>query len=371
MMRGNLSSSSLPVKSRLSQLIDLVYIKNIKEIKIMKRNMKEWMKNALESERKKPIPILGFPIASKMGLTVTELLADPETQAKGMELLSKEVDCWAALTYMDLSVEAEAFGCEVDFADDEVPNVLNAVVKTRADAEALAVPEVGAGRTQIYIDGCAKAVDLVTEKPLLAGCIGPFSLAGRIMDIGELIMNCKKDPETVHILLEKCTEFIIKYVKAYKAAGANGVAMAEPLAGLMKPSMLKEFSSDYVKRIVDEVQDDFFCVVYHNCGNSTIKSVNEIVYCGASAYHFGNAIDMGKMMELMPENIIAMGNVDPAVELCNGTPESVRQATLEVMEKCCSHKNFIISSGCDIPAHSPWENLYAFFDAVEEYYNEN
>lgn len=337
----------------------------------MKRNMKEWMDMALNAERKKPILILGFPIATKMGLTVTELLADAETQAKGMEMLSKEVDCWAALTYMDLSVEAEAFGCKVEFADNEVPNVVDDIVKTREDAEALKVPEIGAGRTQVYIDGCAKAVELVTDKPLLAGCIGPFSLAGRIMDIGQLVMMCKKDPETVHILLEKCTEFIIKYVKEYKKAGANGVAMAEPLAGLMKPAMLKEFSSEYVKRIVDEVQDDEFCVVYHNCGQSTIKSVEEIVYCGAAAYHFGNAIDMKKMMELFPEDVIAMGNVDPAVELCNGTPESVREATLDVMEKCCGYKNFIVSSGCDIPAHSPWENLYAFFDAVDEYYSKH
>ena len=63
-----------------------------------------------------------------------------------------------------------------------------------------------------------------------------------------------------------------------------------------------------------------------------------------------------------------MGNVDPAGEFCHGTPESIRRATLQVMEACCPYPNFVISSGCDIPPMSKWENIDAFFGAVQEYY---
>ena len=64
-----------------------------------------------------------------------------------------------------------------------------------------------------------------------------------------------------------------------------------------------------------------------------------------------------------------MGNVDPAGTLRNGTPDKVREETIGSMEKCCAHPNFVISSGCDIPPATPWENLDAFFAAVEEFYN--
>ena len=143
--------------------------------------------------------------------------------------------------------------------------------------------------------------------------------------------------------------------------------MAEPLSGLFTPKQLKTFSSEYCKRIIDAVQDDNFIVIYHNCGSSTIKSVNGILYCGA-AYHFGNVIDMEKMMEQFPSDQIAMGNGDPAVEFSNGTPESIREVTLSVIGKCCKCPSYIVSSGCDIPAHSPWENINAYFAAVEEFY---
>ena len=123
-----------------------------------------------------------------------------------------------------------------------------------------------------------------------------------------------------------------------------------------------------VKQIVDAVQDDNFLVVYHNCGNTAVKTIDTIVTNGCLMYHFGNAINMAEMMSHVPENLIAMGNVDPAGEFRNGTAESVYNRTKEVMNECCKYKNFVISSGCDIPPMSPWENINAFFQAVEDFY---
>ena len=63
-----------------------------------------------------------------------------------------------------------------------------------------------------------------------------------------------------------------------------------------------------------------------------------------------------------------MGNIDPVTAFRNGTPASVREDTLGLLNRCAGHKNFVISSGCDIPPASSWENIDAFFAAVEEFY---
>ncbi|HML37701.1 MAG TPA: uroporphyrinogen decarboxylase family protein [Bacillota bacterium] len=334
----------------------------------MKRNMKLWFEEALKADEKKAIPILSFPIVNKMGITVAELLRTPESQAKGMKEVADSVDSWISVSFMDLSVEADAFGAQVKGDENEVPTIIGQLVAERAQAEALAVPEVGAARTGIYVEGIRQAMELITDRPVLAGCIGPFSLTGRLMDITQVLIKCRKDPETIHIVLEKATQFLIKYANAYKEAGVNGICMAEPLAGLLSPKMVQEFSSDYAKRIIDAVQDENFAVLYHNCGNSTIHSVESILSCGADAYHFGNAINMEEMLGKLPENVVTLGNVDPATQFCMGTPESIREETLAIMKACTPHKNFIISSGCDIPPNSPWENIEAFFAAVKEFY---
>ena len=77
---------------------------------------------------------------------------------------------------------------------------------------------------------------------------------------------------------------------------------------------------------------------------------------------------MKGVLDKVPADVVVMGNVDPAKQICNGTPESVREETLRIMGECCDHPNFVISSGCDIPPISPWANIDAFFAAVEEYY---
>ena len=334
----------------------------------MNRNMKAWLTDMIGADKKVPLPILSFPSVSLLGITVRELISDSARQAEGMKLVAERVNAAAAVSLMDLSVEAECFGATVRVSDEEVPTIVGRLVNDEDEANALVVPEVGAARSGLYVDSIRKAVELITDRPVLAGIIGPFSLAARLLDVTEIMMDCYDEPDMVHIVLEKCTTFLIEYAKAYKAAGADGIMMAEPVSGLLSPALEEEFSSPYVKQIVDAVQDDEFAVIYHNCGDNTLRMTESMLSTGAAAYHFGNAIDMAEMMAKMPADVVVMGNVDPAGVLRQGTPEIVREATLEVMNKCRSYPNFVISSGCDIPPATPWENIEAFFAAAEEYY---
>lgn len=335
----------------------------------MKRDMKAWLEELKAAPAKKAMPVLSFPAIQLMGVSVKELISDSDLQAKGMALVAQRVDSAASVSLMDLSVEAECFGAQIRVSDEEVPTVVGQVVSTEEEAQALAIPEVGACRTGLYLDAIKKAAGLITDRPVFAGVIGPFSLAARLLDVTEVMIDCYEEPDMVHIVLDKVTQFLCAYCQAYKEAGANGVVLAEPVAGLLSPALAEEFSGPYVKRIVDAVQDDSFLVIYHNCGGSTIQQIDSILATGSAAYHFGNAIDMAEMMTHIPAGTVAMGNVDPAGEFRNGTPESIRAVTLAVMDACCKYPNFIISSGCDIPPLSRWENIDAFFAAVREYYS--
>ena len=182
-------------------------------------------------------------------------------------------------------------------------------------------------------------------------------------------MDCYDEPDMVHTVLEKVTAFLIEYAKAYKAVGANGIVMAEPVAGLLSPALEEEFSSPYVKKIIDAVEDDHFIVIYHNCGDNVPRMLTSILSTGAAAYHFGNAVDMETdIIAQLPSDVIVMGNVDPAGVLRLGSPESVQEVTRSLMERCCKYENFVLSSGCDIPPMTPWENIDAFFEASNEFY---
>lgn len=335
----------------------------------MKYDMRLWLKGLMSDGAKKPMPVLSFPSVSLLGVTVRELISDSELQAKGMKAVADRTDSAASVSFMDLSVEAESFGATVVVSDDEVPTVKGRIINDEDEAKALVVPAVGSGRTALYIDAIKKASEWITDRPVLAGMIGPFSLAARLLDVSEIMMDCYDDPDMVHLVLEKVTEFLVSYAGAYKAAGANGIVMAEPVSGLLSPALEEEFSSPYVKKIVDAVQSDDFAVIYHNCGDNVAKMLDSVLSTGCAAYHFGNAVDMEKdIISQVPSDVIVMGNIDPAGTLRMGTPEKVREETIALLEKCAKYPNFVLSSGCDIPPLTPWDNIDAFFAATDEFY---
>ena len=329
-------------------------------------NMFKWLESAPEA--KKAMPVLSFPGMQFINTTVDKLVQSSELQAQCMQAIADRYDTLAAVSLMDLSVEAEAFGSPIRLSGDEVPTVTSSIVTDEASANALSIPKVGDARTGEYVNTLKLASERITDRPVLGGCIGPFSLAGRLMDMTEIMVMCYDEPEVVHAVLDKATTFLIEYTKAFKATGANGVVMAEPAAGLLSPDLIDEFSSPYVKRIIEAVEDESFLFVYHNCGNTT-SLVNSIVNTGARVVHLGNAINLAEMIPQYPSNIIIMGNVDPSSQFRNGTPESMREATLEVLNTCAKFPNFVLSSGCDIPPISPIENIDAFFNTAKEYYN--
>ncbi len=328
-------------------------------------NIREFLWNEARSEAHRGLPILSFPAASKLGVTVDQLVKDAETQARAISYVAAETPSLAAISLMDLSVEAEAFGADVRFSENEVPVVVGQLVSDEDEANALAVPSLDAGRARVCIEGIRLAKERITDKPLLAGMIGPYSLAGRLMDVTEIMYLCFDEPETVHTVLDKATEYLITYGAAMKEAGADGIMMAEPLAGILSPAMAEEFSVPYVKRIIDALQDDDFAVIYHNCGNAVPDMLEEIYSQGAAAYHFGNAVDLAAILEKTPADILCMGNIDPVSQFAEGTPDSMRAAVKSLLDTCGGYRNFIPSSGCDIPAHANWDNIHAFFTALE------
>lgn len=335
----------------------------------MKINMKKWLYKIINSTERKALPIMTYPGLKMTGRTINEVISNGEHQYECMAALADKYDSIASVTIMDLSVEAEAFGSPIKYAENEVPSVSAKIVEDEVSIKALKVPKVGDGRTSVYIKAAGLSAKKIKDRPTFGGAIGPFSLAGRLFDMTEIMVGLMTEPEMVHELLDKCIEFLIEYAKAFKEAGANGIIIAEPASGLLSPANCTEFSSDYVKRIVDAVQDDYFMVILHNCGN-TKNLVPSLISTGSAGFHFGNAVDMKDIMPQMPWGRIAFGNIDPARTFKNGSVEDMKAQTWELLNKTANYKNFVLSSGCDVPPGTPVENVEAFYDTLSEFNRE-
>jgi uroporphyrinogen decarboxylase len=268
---------------------------------------------------------------------------------------------------MDLSTEAEEFGASIQFSDDEVPTVTGRLVTDAAGAEQLRIPQVGTRRTRVYLETIQGLARERADGLILAGLIGPFSLAGRLYGVSEALLATAMEPEVVQILLEKTTHFLTAYARALKDAGADGVIMAEPTAGLLSPRAVAEFSSPYIKRIIEAVEDERFQILLHNCA-ARIGHLSAKRESGASALHFGKPMDLPAALKEVPSDFLLCGNLDPAEVFVNSTPDDVAARTHGLLEATAGFPNFVISSGCDIPAHAPLKNIEAFFSSVAQWH---
>ncbi len=340
----------------------------------MKINMTQWVADIISQREVKAVPVMTHPGIEINGHTVREAVSDGRIHADAVLALAKKYDSAAACTIMDLTTEAEAFGADIAFSDEAVPAVIGHMLADAEGIRQLKVPSLRAGRIPQYLKANLLAArhlpslrkGTMGSSPIFAGCIGPFSLAGRLYDMSAIMMLIYENPDAAHTLLAKCTEFIEKYCQALKLTGANGVLMAEPAAGLLSNADCMKFSSAYVRYIINKVQDDSFIVILHNCGN-TGHCTKAMVETGAAAYHFGNKCLMEEVIRDVPPTALAMGNIDPVSVFKDGSPELMRHTVLNLLDKMRDYPNFVLSSGCDTPPHTPMANIDAFFNSLNEW----
>ena len=318
-------------------------------------------------DRRLGAPILAYPAVSLAGRNLSEILSSPDMQADAVSEIAKRAKTGAAFCFMDLSVEAEAFGARAVFSENSVPHIDKSLLKHPSGEKSLKIPSVGAGRTGIYLNGAILASERISDRPTYACVCGPYTVAWQLWGAENLRALCLKEPKEAEILLEKIWEFQVEYVDAYKRGGLSGVLIAEPLAGFLPKELNWRFSGKYVKRIVEREQSSDFSVIYHSCADCAEDIIGQILRTQACAFHFGEMSDIGKILSRAPKDILIMGNLR-ALDFVEKSPGDIALSTRGLLEKFGMFENYAISSGCDIPLNALWENIDAFCGAVRQYY---
>ena len=73
---------------------------------------------------------------------------------------------------------------------------------------------------------------------------------------------------------------------------------------------------------------------------------------------------MSVVLENMPDDVIIMGNISPSAVFKANSSDKMAQDTQRLLWQSMNVDNFIISSGCDIPADTSIENIDKFFEVV-------
>lgn len=316
-----------------------------------------------------------MPIAVYPGLTLTkarvcDVVNNARAQVEAQMALHERYQTGVLLSAMDLSAEAEAFGCKLHLSENEIPTVSGRLVTTLEKAKMLSVPKPGDKRTAIYLDAIRQLRAQSRKSLVLANCIGPFSLAARLVGVSEAMELTVTDPDLMHAVLEKSVAFLCDYVRAFRAAGADGIIMAEPAAGLLSPRSLSAFSSANIRVIARTVSDKRFAIILHNCAAKLVH-LPAILETGLKMFHFGAPMDIVAALEKVPKDVVLCGNLDPSAVFCHATSVEAQWRTTALLESTAAHRNFVLSSGCDLPPDARLSNLDAFYSVVQKSFSQS
>ena len=330
---------------------------------------------ALRGEKTDKVPVMlhNFMMAAREhGVTMEQYRNDPKLIA---ECFIASVDKYkydGILIDIDTVTLAGAVGVPVDFPVDDPARTHIGNLENLGDIVHLKPVKVEEYRyIQIWLEAVRLLKDYYKDEIYIRGNCdqAPFSLASMMRGAQnwmlDLIMGTDDKLES---LLEYCTDATSQFIKLMAQTGCDMVSNGDSPAGpeMISPEMYLKYALPYEKKIVKVAHDSGVAYTLHICGN-TDAILEHMLLTGADAFELDYKTNMHKAFDVLHDVATFTGNIDPSGVLALGTPEQVRNATIELLGVFSRTNRFILNSGCALPASTPEENLKKYIETSRNY----
>ncbi len=274
----------------------------------------------------------------------------------------------AAILFSDILTVPDAMGLGLYFEEGEGPK-FERTLQLEADIKKLTVPDMG--KLQYVFDAVSQIRKTLNGRLPLIGFTGsPWTLATYMVEgKGKTdFLTIKKmayaRPDLLHHILDTTAQTVIQYLNAQIAAGAQAVMIFDSWGGALSHDAYKEFSLNYMQKIVDgltKTNDGRVVpsVVFTKGGGLWLEAQAAI---GADALGLDWTVDIGSARQRVGAQVALQGNLDPAILL--STPEAIEKEVVKVLQSYGNGHGHVFNLGHGITQLTPPENAAAMLDAV-------
>jgi uroporphyrinogen decarboxylase len=301
-----------------------------------------------------------------------ELCRSPELIAQVTASPIDEFGFDAAILFSDILIHLPAMGLDLSFEKGEKgkgdggPRIGNPV-RTRADVDALRVPDPEKDLGYV-LDGIrAIRAALRDRVPLIGFVGGPFTVASYAVEGGSQGFTRLKtllysDPRAAHALFETLTRAAIVQLEAQVGAGAQAAQVFESWLGELSREDLEEFSFPYLARIAEAVRRAGVPAILFSTGTSThLEAMGRLGYDVLSVDW---RIPMAEARARVPAAAF-QGNLDSTLLL--GPREPLLRRAQALLEAAGHAPGYIFNLGHGIQPPTPPENVRAVVETVHAF----
>ena len=317
-----------------------------------------------EVERIPWVPFVGSHAGQLLDITATKYLKSTENIVKGV---NKAIDLYnpdGIPIMFDLQVEAEALGCKLAWADDNPPAVVSHPLKEGKTIADLTIPGTSEGRIPVALEATCQLREQHPELALYGLITGPFTLALHLLGT-DIFMKMMMEPNNTHELMRFCTNVARMMSEEYIKAGADVIAVVDPMTSQIDPASFETFVTPYMKEINQLIKEKGALSSLFVCGNA---KQNIEVMCQTNPDNI--SIDENIPLDYVRDtalkyNVSFGGNIKLTVVLLMGDEDASRRDALECMD-IGGKKGFILAPGCDLAMATPKENIVAVSELVHD-----
>jgi uroporphyrinogen decarboxylase len=264
---------------------------------------------------------------------------------------------------MDLTVECEALGIPIEMPLDAPPSVSRQPILNSSDLEGLEIPDPPvSGRMPVFLEVVRYLKHGFPELLVGAYGIGPFTLAGELAGVESLSLLLYQDPGLARRILGFSARVSETYLKAQLEAGAGMLVILEPSAVLLSPRLFQDFCLPLLRKIIATLAGP---VILHICGD-TDHLLPAMAATGAQGLSLDARVDLLEAVRVVPPETVLVGNLHPVEVMVELAPRQVEEKTQDLLRRMQGIENFILSSGCDLPAETPIANIQAMIAACRK-----
>ncbi len=304
------------------------------------------------------------PAIKEMGVNFAKIHVDPDLMAKSALGSAKMYGMDGLVVPYDMATVAEAMGRGITLYEDSEDILYPTVPNKWETLEEVDIPDDFMTRARMPV--VDKAFELVKKDGMAVGAwvLGPFTLAGQVIELGLLLKGAKKNKEQVEAFLEKMTKATITQAKHYESLGVDYLTVREMGSGtdLISPRMWKQLIQPNLIKIFKAITT--IPTVNHICGSTDmiIEMMNE---CSATAVSVDQKNNIAESRQKLGNDALILGNFDPYGMLCQAetTPAKVE----ETIKKCIDDGVDAVWPGCDIWPDIIEDNMKAYANTVKEY----
>jgi uroporphyrinogen decarboxylase len=321
---------------------------------------------------RRPVMLHNFLMAAREeGLSMKEFGENPQSAARAFIHAAEKYDIDGLLIDVSTATLAGSLGVPVDYPEDEPARTHGGLISSLEEVQDLSPVNVALDKgIQHWLEITRIVKDYFGEEKYIRGNCdqAPFSLASMVRGSQELMTDLLLDPDKVHLLLEYTTEAGLQFIRLMAETGAHMVSNGDSVAGpeMIPPEFYREFAFPYEKKLVDEAHRLGLPYTLHVCGDTEVI-LEDMVQTGADALELDYLTDIQKIYDHCHSSTLLIGNLDPSGVLNFGTPELVKQLTLELLEIYKGSPRLMINAGCAIPPDTPSENIRAMVETTHRF----